>query len=34
MNDYIGISTRCRHAIARRNGAHDRVSEGAPEVSL
>ena len=21
MNDYIEISTRCRHAFARRNGA-------------
>ena len=33
MNYYIEISTRCRHAFARHNGAHQRVSEGAPEVS-
>ena len=33
MNDYIEISTRCRHAFARRNGAQHRVAKGVPEVS-
>jgi hypothetical protein len=33
MNDYIEISTRCRHAFAGRSGAQHGVSGGAPEMS-